>query len=99
MVPNFLSRKEAGAFLKERFGFGSKKSLDKLAINGGGPEFQKAGRLALYTPEALPRWALSRIGPPQLSTAQNPPTPAPVRARGRPRKSIPKAAIEAGEVA
>jgi hypothetical protein len=86
----FLRSEPAGQFLKENFGFGTKKALDKLASVGGGPEFHKAGRVRLYTPEALTAWALSKIGPPQTSTAQNlrpePPARDPARPRGRPRK-------------
>jgi hypothetical protein len=90
MSATFLRPEAAGRFLKENYGFGSKKSLDVLAIRGGGPEFHKASRARLYTPEALNAWALAKIGPPQTSTAQNirsePPASDPDRPRGRPRK-------------
>ena len=92
MVQEYYSRKEAGEYLKRKYGIGSKKTLDKLATTGGGPEYHKAGRLTLYKPEALDRFALSRIGPPQSSTAENPPSRAPVRPRGRPRKPAEPAA-------
>jgi hypothetical protein len=86
----YMPRREAGQYLKDKYGFGSKKSLDKFAWGGGGPEFHKAGARTLYTPEALDAWALSRIGPPQTSTAENasPATPPRdgARPRGRPRK-------------
>lgn len=67
--PQFLRRKDAGDYLKTKFGFGSEKTLAKLACVGGGPEFRKAGVAALYEPEALDRWALAKIGAPQSSTS------------------------------
>jgi hypothetical protein len=70
--PTFLRRKAAGEYLKSKFGFGSEKSLAKLASVGGGPEFRKAGTAALYEMEALDRWAMSRIGRPQSSTSDTP---------------------------
>lgn len=67
--PQFLRRKAAGEYLKSTFGFGSEKTLAKLASVGGGPEFRKAGVAALYEPEALDRWAMAKIGAPQSSTS------------------------------
>ena len=43
MPPEFMSRRDAGAYLKGKYGFSSKKTLDKLATVGGGPEYHKAG--------------------------------------------------------
>jgi hypothetical protein len=59
----YLRRKAAGEYLKTKFGFGSDKTLAKLASLGGGPAFHKAGPAALYEPAALDEWALSKIGP------------------------------------
>ncbi len=67
----FLRRREAGRYLKEKFGFCSARSLAKLAVYGEGPLFRKAGSAALYEPEELDRWALSRIGPPRRSTSKS----------------------------
>lgn len=67
--PRFLRRKDAGKYLRDKFGFGSEKTLAKLATLGGGPEFRKAGPAALYEPEKLDEWALARIGAPRRSTA------------------------------
>lgn len=87
----FRTRTEAGGYLKDKYKFGSKKSLDHLASVGGGPEFHKTGHRALYTDEALDKWALSKIGPPQTSTAENviptPPPGAGSRPRGRPPRA------------
>jgi len=38
----YLRRKQAGVYLKEKYGFGSERTLAKLACVGGGPEFRKA---------------------------------------------------------
>ncbi|WP_374545030.1 hypothetical protein [Rhodoblastus sp.] len=65
----FLRRKDAGHYLKSRFGFGSEKTLAKLACVGGGPEFRKAGSAVLYEPEKLNDWALTKIGPSRRSTS------------------------------
>jgi hypothetical protein len=68
--PQFLRRKPAGEYLKTKFGFGSEKALAKLACIGGGPEFRKAGSVALYEPEKLDEWALEKIGNPVRSTSE-----------------------------
>lgn len=69
MTSQFLRRKDAGAYLKAKYGFGSEKTLAKLACIGGGPEFRKAGTAALYEPAKLDAWALTKIGAPQSSTS------------------------------
>ena len=83
-----LTRAEAGKYLRDTYRFGSKRTLDYYATMGGGPEYEKAGYRALYTISVLDRWAKSRIGPPQTTTAENVnPTPPPrdgSRPRGRP---------------
>lgn len=68
-MKKFLRRPAAGDYLKEKYGFGSKRTLDKLACIGGGPEFRKAGTIVLYELEKLDEWALARIGRPQQSTS------------------------------
>ena len=67
--PQFLRRKAAGEYIKSKFGFGSEKTLAKLACVGGGPEFRKVGSAVVYEPQALDDWALARIGAPQKSTS------------------------------
>jgi len=80
----YLRRKTAGEYLKTKFGFGSEKTLAKLACVGGGPEFCKAGTAVLYTQEALDMWALAKIGGPVRSTsARDPQSEAPSKS-GRP---------------
>lgn len=65
----YLRRKAAGEYLKSRYGFGSERTLAKLACVGGGPLFHKAANAAIYKPEDLDAWALAKIGAPQRSTS------------------------------
>lgn len=65
----YLRRKAAGEYLKAKYGFGSEKTLAKLATIGGGPIFHKAANAAIYRPEDLDAWALAKIGAPQMSTS------------------------------
>jgi hypothetical protein len=69
LTAQFLRRKAAGEYLKNKFGFGSEKTLAKLASIGGGPEFRKGFGAALYEPAKLDEWALAKIGAPQKSTS------------------------------
>jgi hypothetical protein len=91
MPSTYMRSGPAGEYLKKTYAFGSKKSLDKLAVIGGGPKFHKAGPARLYTIEALDEYALAKIGPEQSSTAENvrpePPPRDPERPRGRPRRA------------
>lgn len=65
----YLRRKPAGKHLKEKFGFGSEKTLAKLASVGGGPEMVYAGNIPLYTEEKLDAWAMSKLSKPVRSTS------------------------------
>ncbi len=66
----FLRRKDAAAYLKERYGFCSFRTLAKLACFGGGPIFRKAGKIVLYEPADLDAWALAQMSPPVSSTSE-----------------------------
>jgi hypothetical protein len=71
--PQFLRRKDAGRYLKERFGFSSERALAKLATVGGGPPFRRAGtngRIVVYEISELDSWALAQIGDAKRSTAE-----------------------------
>ncbi|WP_292530593.1 hypothetical protein [Methylocystis sp.] len=68
-TPQFLRRKAAGEYLKSKYGFGSERTLAKLACLGGGPLFRKAANAAIYAPEDLDAWAVAKIGAPQKSTS------------------------------
>ena len=69
LSPQFLRRDAAGEYLKKTYGFGAARTLAKGAVTGDTPEFHKAGRLVLYTRDALDKWALAKIGAPQRSTS------------------------------
>lgn len=66
----YLRRKQAGEYLRKKFGQGSAKTLAKLACIGGGPKMAYSGRTPLYTEEWLDEWALSKIGAPVHSTSE-----------------------------
>ena len=66
----FLRRDDAAKYVRTKYGFPcSKNWLAKLAVVGGGPVFQKAGRIPLYAPADLDAWSKARIGAPQWSTS------------------------------
>jgi hypothetical protein len=65
-----LRRWEASQYLKDQWGIErAPATLAKLAVIGGGPCFEKAGRVPLYSPEFLDAWALSLLSPPLASTS------------------------------
>ena len=72
-----LTRREAAARLRERFGFGSPQLLAKEAMGDAGPPFYKVKglRSVRYPISALDRWALARIGEPQPRFARAPKVP------------------------
>ena len=61
-LQKFFRRKDAGAYLRATFGFGSEKTLAKLACIGGGPEYRKVGPMVIYEKDTLDAWALNQIG-------------------------------------
>jgi len=65
----FMRRKPAAEYLIGKYGFGAERTLAKGVVTGDTPEFHKAGRIVLYTREALDKWALAKIGAPQRSTS------------------------------
>jgi hypothetical protein len=95
----FLRRRAAAEYLKARFGFGSERTLAKLACTGGGPIFRKASEsIVLYALEDLDAWALAQIGSPRRSTSEGgsggPGEAANAsRTRGRPPKSPSRQAL------
>ncbi|RAZ90148.1 hypothetical protein DPM33_15075 [Mesorhizobium hawassense] len=65
-----LRRSEVPEYMLRKHGIPvAQSTLNKLASIGGGPEMQYAGRIPLYTPEALDAWAESRLSKPVTSTA------------------------------
>jgi hypothetical protein len=64
-----LTRAEAAVFLTDRGYRIAKATLDKLAVIGGGPIFEKWGRKPLYRPADLLSWVASRSTGPMRSTS------------------------------
>jgi hypothetical protein len=72
MTDTFLSRQEASAYIKEKYGAPcsvSPKTLAKLAVVGNSPIFRKFGRRVAYTRESLDSWAKSRLSDERRSTS------------------------------
>jgi hypothetical protein len=67
--PLFIRRKQAGEYSQRTYGFGSARTFAKAAVTGDGPEFHKAGRVVLYTKDAIDKWALAKIGAARRSTS------------------------------
>ena len=66
-----LRRAEAANYLRENYGIIRKPTtLAKLAVIGGGPKFQRAGRIPLYTLAELDVWAASILSPLVSSTSE-----------------------------
>jgi len=66
----FLRRKYAAQYLLQTYGFGAERTLAKAVVTGNGPQYQKAGRIVLYTRDALDSWALSKISAPRRSSSE-----------------------------
>ena len=66
----FMRRPEAARYLKDKYGFGASRTLAKGVVTGDTPVFHKAGRIVLYTREALDAWALAKISGPLKSTSE-----------------------------
>lgn len=66
---NFLTRIQSAEYLTA-LGFPTtKKTLDKFASIGGGPQFHKFGARVLYRPVDLLNWANHRLSGPMASTS------------------------------
>lgn len=64
-------RQEAAVYLKEIYGIHcAPRTLAKLAVIGGGPEMQYAGRFPLYSEDSLDRYAKKKLSPPVASTSE-----------------------------
>lgn len=96
-APSFLRRKEAGAYLKSKYGFCSDRSLGKYATVGGGPEFRKAGPSprspVIYERQKLDEWALAKISGPCQSTSDYLDEPRKC-SPGRPRRISPPSVMK-----
>lgn len=66
-----MRRAEAAAFIRETFGVSCCAStLAKLAVVGGGPEYQKFGRFPLYTAGACRSWVEGKLSRRVTSTSE-----------------------------
>ena len=66
-----LRRAAASQYLLETWGISrTPNTLAKLAVTGGGPVFEKDGRIPLYTEPALDDWVRAQLSPPVSSTAE-----------------------------
>jgi hypothetical protein len=62
------------------------KTLARLASQGGGPPFRKAGKYPLYEPDDLDEWALARLSRKVARVAEfKAPEKPQARKRGAPR--------------
>jgi hypothetical protein len=62
-VGKWITRVEAGEYLKREYRFGSASTLGKLAMKSGGPKFHKYGtKRSLYKQSDLDNWALAEPG-------------------------------------
>ncbi len=60
-TPEYLRRGPAAQYVRNKYGFGTEKTLAKEHSLGTGPAAFKAGRMVLYRPEDLDAWAQARI--------------------------------------
>jgi hypothetical protein len=72
MSTEFLRRRQAADYLLTKYGFGAAATLAKGVVTGDSPEYRKAGRMVVYTTQALDEWALTKIGPPRKSSSDKP---------------------------
>lgn len=64
-----LRRADAAEYVLSRYGFPcSKQWLARLACQGGGPTYRKAGKFPLYAVEDLDAWAQARLSAPMRAT-------------------------------
>jgi hypothetical protein len=72
-----LRRKAASDYLHETHGLDRAPStLAKLAVIGGGPIFQRIGRVPLYATNDLDEWVASKLSAPMRSTSDAAPPKA-----------------------
>lgn len=66
-----LRRKEVPDYLRTMHGIDiAYSTLEKLAVNGGGPEMQYVGRIPLYHKASLDAWAHNKLSPAVSSTSE-----------------------------
>ena len=66
-----LRRKEAAAFLEADCGVTvAPATLAKYITVGGGPDYQKFGKIPLYSEDDLRSWAQGKLGPKASSSTE-----------------------------
>jgi hypothetical protein len=65
-----LRRAEAAAYVTSRFFPCSPKTLAKLCVVGGGPQYRKAGRVPLYETADLDLWVQTKLSPKVSSSSE-----------------------------
>lgn len=68
-LDQFLSRRAAAQFIRDRGIPSEPSTLAKYATVGGGPEMRKFGRRVLYEPKALEAWINEKLSAPRRSTS------------------------------
>jgi hypothetical protein len=69
--PQPLTRKEASAYLRDRWGLSyCVRTLAAYAVRGIGPEYSRAGPKAMYAPAALDRWAKTKLTGPATKASE-----------------------------
>jgi hypothetical protein len=68
-MPRFYGRKDAADYLSNQGLKTSPRTLEKLAVKGGGPDYRIYGVRAVYTAEDLDRYADNRLTAPRKSTS------------------------------
>ena len=69
MGKQYLSREEAAQYLSDRGLRVAKTTLQKFATTGGGPEYRRFGKRAVYLGDDLDAWAERKLSAPRLSTS------------------------------
>ena len=72
-TPKLLRRDDAADYVRQTWGLPcSRGLLAKLAVNGGGPVFHRAGKWPLYKEPDLDAWAKSKLSGPLTKTSDAP---------------------------
>lgn len=65
----YLRCQDAAAYLQQRVGVGTPRTLANLRVTGGGPKYKKFGRIVVYAPCDLDAWLESKMTPCLQSTS------------------------------
>lgn len=69
-MPEYLTRKQAADYCRERGIPVTAGTLQKKASTGGGPPYQIFGNKALYTRPAMDAWISEELSAPRRSTSE-----------------------------